>query len=44
VTKNGGSLKIKVIEARLTHDTEMLGQMDPLVELKTSKGTWKTKV
>ena len=44
ITANGGTLKIKVIEARLTHDTEMLGQMDPLVELKTSKGKWRTKV
>jgi len=25
VTKNGGTLKIKVIEARLTHDTETFG-------------------
>ena len=39
VIENGGSLKILIIEARLTHDTETFGKMDQYVEIKTSKGT-----
>ena len=35
-TANGGELKIHVIEAKLTRDTEYFGQMDPYVEIKTS--------
>ena len=29
-----GTLKIKIIEANLTRDTEMFGKMDPYLELK----------
>ena len=29
-----GHLKLQIIEANLTRDTEMVGQMDPYLELK----------
>ena len=41
-TANGGELKIHVIEAKLTRDTEYWGKMDPYVEIKTSVGTKRT--
>jgi Ca2+-dependent lipid-binding protein len=44
VTANGGSLKILVIEANLTRNTETFGKMDPFVEIKTSNLTKKTAV
>lgn len=42
VTENGGELRIHVIEAKLTRDTEYFGQMDPYVEIKTSVEKKKT--
>lgn len=36
--------RIQVLEAALTHDTELLGKMDPFVTLNTCGQSWKTSV
>jgi hypothetical protein len=36
--------RIQVLEAALTHNTELLGKMDPFVTLKTCGQSWKTSV
>ena len=37
-----GTLKIQVVEANLTHDTEWAGKMDPYVKLKLNGAEWKS--
>ena len=39
-----GIMKIKILEARLTHDTEFIGKMDPFVVLNYREQQYKTKV
>jgi Ca2+-dependent lipid-binding protein len=38
-----GKLKIVILEARLTHDTEPLGKMDPYVIVETRMQRFRTK-
>lgn len=39
-----GILKIELVEANLTHDTEIFGKMDPYVILRYREQEWKSKV
>lgn len=39
-----GVLRIHVIEANLTRDTELIGKMDPYVSMKTRDQEWKSTV
>ena len=39
-----GTLRLHVIEAKLTRDTEWFSKMDPYVEIETRDGKLKTKV
>lgn len=39
-----GRLRINLVEAKLTHDTEMLGKMDPYVTIKTREQEWISSV
>jgi hypothetical protein len=39
-----GILKIEVLEAKLTHDTETFGKMDPFVWIKYREQEWKSAV
>lgn len=39
-----GKLIIRVIEAKLTHDTELMGAMDPYVIMKLTKLEQRTTV
>ena len=38
-----GIMKIKIVEARLTRDTEFIGKMDPFVVLNYREQQYKTK-
>jgi Ca2+-dependent lipid-binding protein len=40
---SAGKLKICILEAKLTHDTEPLGKMDPYVIVETRMQRWRTK-
>ena len=39
-----GILKIHLVEAKLTHDTEAIGKMDPFVTMKYREQEWKSSV
>ena len=39
---NVGSLKLTVLEAQLTRDTETFGKMDPYVKIETRMQKFKT--
>ena len=39
-----GKLRIHIIEAKLTRDTEMFGKMDPYAVLQCRESTYRTKV
>jgi len=41
---SAGTLKICILEARLTHDTEALGKMDPYVIVETRMQRYRTKM
>ena len=36
--------RVQVLEAALTHNTEILGKMDPFVSLHALGQSWKTSV
>ena len=36
------SVKVYLVEAKLTHDTELWGKMDPYVELSYKEQWWKS--
>lgn len=40
---SAGKLKICILEAKLTHDTEPLGKMDPYVIIETRMQRYRTK-
>ena len=40
---SAGTLKICILEARLTHDTEVMGKMDPYVIVETRMQRFRTK-
>eukprot|EP00347_Sterkiella_histriomuscorum_P008348 403345445 len=40
----GGSLTIKVVEGKLTRDTETFGKMDPFVQIEYNGNKYKTRV
>ncbi len=39
-----GRLRVHLVEATLTHDTEFLGKMDPFVKMKCREQEWKSSV
>ena len=39
-----GTMRIHVLEAHLTHKTQLIGKMDPYVVLKSREQEWKTPV
>ena len=41
---SAGTLKICILEARLTHDTEPMGKMDPYVIVETRMQRFRTKM
>ena len=41
--KKSGTLRVHIIEAKLEHDTEIIGKMDPYVVCKTRMQRIKTK-
>ena len=41
---NEGILRVNLIEAHLTHDTEWVGTMDPTCKMKCREQEWKSKV
>ena len=39
-----GTMRLHLIEAKLTHDTERIGKMDPYVVVKLREEEWKGPV
>ena len=39
-----GKLRVEVLEAHLTHDTEAVGNMDPYVKMTCREEEWKSSV
>ena len=44
MSNESGKLRLTVVEAKLTHDTEMFAKMSPFVTLKIRDEELKTKV
>ena len=43
-TATSGALKLTVVEAKLTRDTEFFGKMDPFCIIEYRQDRWKTAV
>ena len=41
---NGGTLQIKIMQAKLTRNTELIGEMDPYIVVKLNKIKVQTRV
>lgn len=39
---NIGKLKVHLVEAKLTRDTEVFGKMDPYVKMQCREQEWKS--
>ena len=42
--KQIGTMKLTIVEAKLTHDTESMGKMDPYIKFKCREHQWKTSI